>query len=149
MQESLTNVRPENKLPPEQLRRASLEGDEYAWRIIDIPSVIEAARLANLVNIGGQLQFRAPGATCECYWVEVDTYQSVSMSLPRAQLVAETARVAQAEFAKLLTQFDFFEEGRKTFPAVFAKLSEAGYDPREAMCFVWYLEAPDAEAPSA
>jgi hypothetical protein len=30
-------------------------GGEYAWRVDDIPLVIDAARAAGLVNVGGQL----------------------------------------------------------------------------------------------
>ena len=82
----------EGALPPVLLGRASLVGNEYAWRVDDIPNVIEAARAANLVSIGGQLQFRLPdGGTCECYWVQVDTYQSVDRALPWKVRVERTA----------------------------------------------------------
>lgn len=146
MNESLTHTDPENRLPSELLERASISGSEYAWPIDDIPIVIEAARAANLVNLGGQLQFRVPGkGTGECWWVKVDTYQSVSTSLPWAERVEETARVALADFTWLLSQFDFFEEGRKIFSRWFDELTRMGHDPRKAMCFVWYLEAPNPE----
>ena len=71
------------KLPDEILKRASLRGKEYAWPLDDIPHVIRACEAADLVNVGGQLQFRIPdGGTCECHWVEVDTMkQVVSRSL--------------------------------------------------------------------
>jgi hypothetical protein len=42
-------------LPPDLLARALLAGNEYAWPLADIPAVIEAARAANLVSVGGQL----------------------------------------------------------------------------------------------
>lgn len=45
-------------LPKEIHGRATLRENEYAWPIAEIPSVIDAARLSNLVNIGSQLQFR-------------------------------------------------------------------------------------------
>ena len=90
----------ERRLPKELLERASLRGKEYAWRIADIPEVIEAARRAGLVNVGGQLQFRFPdGKTRECYWVEVDTYRSVPQALLWDVRVAQTADVALADFA--------------------------------------------------
>jgi hypothetical protein len=111
---------PELTLPPELLNRASLRANEYAWRIEDIPAVIEAARRADLVSIGGQLQFRLPdGGTCECYAVEVDTYQSVDEMLK--------------------ARCDFIAEGRRDFPLYFAELIEAGRDPADYMCFVWYV----------
>jgi hypothetical protein len=90
---------PELAWPPEVLQGASLAGNEYEWRVKDIPDVIEAARLSNLISIGGQLQFRLPdGGTCECYWVEVDTYKSVDKALPWQERVTRTAEVALRDF---------------------------------------------------
>jgi hypothetical protein len=98
----------ELRLPHDVLQRASLRGNEYAWPIEDIPKVIEAARQANLASIGGQLQFRLPdGGTCECHWVEVDTYTSVPASLPWRERVNQTATVALADFSRLISQFDY------------------------------------------
>jgi hypothetical protein len=85
----------ERHLPDKILKLASLRGNEYAWPINDIPLAIEAACQANLISIGGQLQFRLPDdTTCECYWVEVDTYKSVPESLSWNERVAQTAVVA-------------------------------------------------------
>ena len=99
------SMRPtESRLPLDVLQRASLRGNEYAWPIEDIPKVIEAARQANLASIGGQLQFRLPdGGTCECYWIEVDTYKSVPASLPWQERINQTAAVALADFSRLLS----------------------------------------------
>src|SRR5271154_6028933 len=91
----------EQHLPKMLLWRASLRNGEYAWRINDIPEVIEAARMAGLVNIGGQLQFRVPEAICECYWVEVDTYKGVSDALPWKDRVTQTAQMGLAAFVAL------------------------------------------------
>jgi hypothetical protein len=127
-------------LPKQILDRASLRGKEYAWRIADIPAVIEAARKAGFVNIGGQLQFRIPdGGTCECCWVNVDTYKAVSKVLPWNERVNKTADAALAEFTRLASQYDFLEEGRRAFGAHLKKIEERGESPTEAMCFVWYL----------
>ena len=131
----------ERLLPAELLGRASLCENEYAWPICDIPRVIEAARQANLLNIGGQLQFQFPnGATCECYWVEVDTYKAVSASLPWAERVTQAARVASSEFSRISEKYDFIEEGRRNFDSVFRDFESAGYSPLQAMCFVWYVD---------
>lgn len=132
---------PDLRLPQEILRRASLRGNEYAWPIEDIPKVIEAARQANLASIGGQLQFRLPdGGTCECYWVEVDTYKSMPASLPWQERVEQTATVALADFSRLLSKFDFVAEGRGSFAEHFKRLETEGGDPIQTMCFVWYLD---------
>ncbi|HEY1614687.1 MAG TPA: hypothetical protein VGF97_13450 [Rhizomicrobium sp.] len=131
-------------LPPDLLARASLVGNEYAWAISDIPGVIEATRAANLVSVGGQLQFRLPdGGTCECYWVEVDTYKSVDKAMPWNERVIATAEAASRDFGALQKRFDFMGEGRKAFPGYLDKLLADGRDPADAMCFVWDVLCED------
>lgn len=137
---------PEHTLPSEILQRALRAGNEYAWRIHDIPHVIEAARLSNLVSIGGQLQFRLPdGATCECYWIEVDTNKSVDKALPWQERVTRTAEVALRDFQALQTRFDFISEGRVGFAPYLDALVAEGRDPADSMSFVWYV-TNEAEA---
>ena len=131
---------PERLLPNDLLEQATLRGNEYAWALDHIPEVIEAAKQANLVSIGGQLQFRFPdGSTCECYWLQVDTYQTVVSSLPWAKRVTRTAESALADFRDLRTSYDFIAEGRKAFAEEFRKWDAKGIDPAAAMCFVWYV----------
>jgi hypothetical protein len=123
-------------LPQELLDRASLRGNEYAWRIAEIPNVISAARAANLLNVGGQLQFRLPdGATCECYWVEVDTFKTVPSDLNWESRVARSAATALANFENLQAKYDFIAEGKRDFGEHLV-----GINPEDAMWFVWYLE---------
>jgi hypothetical protein len=139
----------ERHLPRDILQRASLRGNEYAWALYDIPHVIEAARQAGLVNIGGQLQFRIPGgSTCECYWVEVDTYRSISKHLSWSERVERTAATALEEFERLPSKFDFLAEGRRGFAQHLDEFERLGHDPAEAMCFVWYvLDQAEQEEP--
>jgi hypothetical protein len=128
----------ELRLPRHLIERASKDG-EFAWSIDDVPAVIEAARDANLASIGGQLQFRFPGATCECYWVEVDTYKSVPSWASWQERVDRTAAVARAEFALLLRKFNFLAEGRNSFPEVFAETErrgQAGSGSCDVVCLV-------------
>lgn len=127
-------------LPADILGRASRRGNEYAWAIDDIPQVIEAARQAGLVNVGGQLQFRFPdGGTCECYWIGVDTYRSVSKDLPWPERVDRTAAAAVAAFSRLPSEFDFVAEGRSAFARHIQEFEEQGHAADEALCFVWYV----------
>jgi hypothetical protein len=130
----------ETRLPKELLERGSLRGNEYAWQVSDIPQVIEAARLAGLINVGGQLQFRIPdGGVCECYWVEVDTFKSVSADLPYQEKVSRSAEVALADLAGLASKFDFLEEGRRSFESHLKLAEENGAVLADMMCFVWYV----------
>jgi hypothetical protein len=137
----------ETLLPKDLIARASLRGREYAWRISDIPEVIEAARSCGLVSIGGQLQFRFPdGSTCECYWVEVDTYKAMPTSFSTwAERVEKSAELARASYENLLASHDLIEEGRKAFSQVFSDFEQSGQDVSDAMCFVWYLKAESDE----
>lgn len=127
-------------LPAALLARASLRGNEHAWPVNDIPRVIEAARKANLVSIGGQLQFRLPnGGTCECYWVQVDTYQSVEKSLPWRERVERTAEAGVRDFAALRSKVDFLAEARERFAEHLDAEVADGRDPLDSMFFVWDL----------
>ena len=136
---------PETRLPARLLERATLRGNEWAWPVGDVLEVIEAARQANLINIGGQLQLRLPaGATCECYWVEVDTFNSVSPDLPWSERVEKSAAAAQSQFQVLQEKYDFMAEGRSAFREQVEELEASGVDPTSALCFVWYVEGESA-----
>jgi hypothetical protein len=108
-------MRPEELLPPEVLMKASLSGNEYGWRVYEIPSVIEAARKSNLLNVGGQLQFRVSDGTCECYWIDIDTYKTVLETLPWSERVELSAAEALKAYALLSQTKDFLAEGRNNF----------------------------------
>ena len=136
-------MRPEEFLSPEVLKKASLSGNEYAWPISEIPFVIEAARKADLLNIGGQLQFCAPDGICECYWIEVDTYKTVSDTLPWTERVERSALEAQKAYADLRQTKDFLAEGRNNFDFL-VEYEKNGGSLTEIMCFVWYVEASGA-----
>ena len=133
------------RLPAELLSRASLHSGEYAWPLSEIPTVIDAARIANLLNVGGQLQFRLPDeGVCECYWVEVDTYLRVSKEQPWETRVEAAAADALSAFNQLSNEYDFLAEGQRGFAQHLDALRAAGRDPQDAMCFVWYaLSAED------
>ena len=64
----------EKHLLPEDLRsKASTAGGEQACRMADVEDMILAARNLAMACIGGQVQFRFPGGTCEAYWVNFDS----------------------------------------------------------------------------
>jgi hypothetical protein len=132
----------ETKFSNHLLMRATARGRELAWSLPDIPKVIEAAEAANLISIGGQLQFRFPnGGTCECNWVEVDTFKTVSPDLPWHERVSKTSTAALSQFLTLQARYDFIAEGRRAFRRTFDEFETGGGDPKDAMCFVWYVDA--------
>jgi hypothetical protein len=134
--------RPEDRLPTETLAKSSVRGGEYAWRPMDIPGVIAAARAADLASIGGQPQLRLPnGATCECYWIEVDTHKTVQEGLSWPERVAATASAALEQYKQLISQHDFLAAALAAFPGHVEAFEKSGGDTSEALWFVWYVEA--------
>jgi hypothetical protein len=132
------------------LQRASLRGEEYAWALSDIPLVIDAVRDADLLNVGGQLQFRIPekfgGGICECYWVSVDTFGSVPKDLRWGDRVVKTAKTALAEFMYLKSKYDFVQEGMNEFGERLAEAEKRGGNIKDMMYFVWYALDEKEEA---
>lgn len=132
----------EEKLPPAILDKAIRGGNEFHWRVNDIPFVIEAARASGLASIGGSLTFIGlPGTasadvgTCECYWVEV----SISSLLGEewGKTVDDSARQAKEQFVALLKKYDFHREGAE-FPTV-ADYRKKGGDLNDIMYFSWMV----------
>lgn len=135
----------ERLLPKEIIARASVRGDEHAWSVADIPIVIDAAKAANLINIGGQLQLRIPdGKTCECHWVEVDTHKEVESNLPWVERVAASAISAHSQFQTLCRDVDFLAEVRDAFAPHLDEVKMRDGDLSEALCFVWYFEGHES-----
>lgn len=128
---------PESKLPEEILQRADTRHRELAWRPSDIPAVIEAARLANLVSLGGDLQIRAPsGKWGEPVGFGVDTGR-ISNDLPWPVRVEQSAKAALAEYQAMRDEFDFESVARESFPALVAEVD----DPNEVIFFGWWVES--------
>jgi hypothetical protein len=65
------------------------------------------------------LQFRFPNATCECYGVQVDTYQSVHKTLIWRERVERTAEASTNDFADLCSNVAFLAAGREGFAKQF------------------------------
>ncbi|HMQ42185.1 MAG TPA: hypothetical protein PKC09_13040 [Paracoccus sp. (in: a-proteobacteria)] len=136
-------VRYEKLLPAHVLDSATLRGNEYAWPLEAIPKVVFAAQEAGLINVGGQLQFRLPAGTCECYWIEVDTLRVMPNRLSKQEKIEWTAQEALSQFEQLPHRWDFLAEGKKAFTNALNEYVAGGGDPLRAVCFVWYVEKPN------
>lgn len=131
----------ENKLPAEILAKADLRHNEYAWRVVDLPEVIAAAKALNLLNLGGQLQLRTADAIGEVYWVAVDPCQNVPEDLPWEVRVRMAADFSLRDLAEIQAEFDFLQELRDAFPEPVEKLLAGGGELEDALWFAWYVEA--------
>jgi hypothetical protein len=123
-----------NQLPAEILQRADIRSGELAWRPSDIPSVIEAARLANLMSLGGNLQVRVSSGWGESIYASVDTNR-VADNLPWEKRVEEAAKAAQNGFLSLQDACDFHTVARDSFPSLLAEVEADGGDPKDAIYF--------------
>lgn len=133
----------ESRLPAEILAKADFRHDEYAWRIADLPEVIEAARAMGLRNIGGQLQLRTPDAIGECDWVQIDACQLIPPVLPWEAQVEMAANVAMQDLQLLKAEFNFAKEIREAFPEPVTQFTEGGGQLEDAIWFVWYVDTEE------
>src|SRR5262245_5816498 len=129
----------ESKLPRAILARCvySTPGGEYAWRLEDIPAVIDAARDASLFNLGGTLQFYLPdGEICEAYWVDVDVGDPPEKLATWEDKVDWAAMTARKRLREATDHAKLVQGGRDAFEQLRA-LEEQGVDLSTLMCFQW------------
>jgi hypothetical protein len=122
----------EKQLPAEIVARADLRSNELAWHPADIPAVIEAARQAKLISMGGDLQIRAPSGL----WGEpVGAGFSIELAddLPWETQVEETAAAGLAAFLSFQERFDFEAIARESFPTLVAEVADA----KDVIFFSW------------
>jgi hypothetical protein len=123
-------------LPSELTEGAELRGNEYAWSPSAFPSILAKAKSLGFGCLGGQFQFRAPGATCEMYWLNPDPD-------PRApdedwsEFSARSCDQVLVRFQELLNSTDFAAEGKRwsNVPA----LSGPEAEPLQHLCIVAYF----------
>ncbi len=142
-----TMDRSEKQLPAEILQRAHVQSGELAWRPSDIPDVIEAAKWANLVSLGGNLQVRVPsGKWGESIYASVDTGR-VPDDLPWERRVEDTAKAALDDFLSLQAECDFHAVARDSFPSLLEEVQAGGGIPEDAIYFSWLVvdELEDAQ----
>ena len=107
--------------------------------------MIDSARAAGLVSLGGQLQFRLAGTgTLECYWVDVSTEAAAPVSMPWPERVVRAAEAGLEQFRTLFAKVDFLAEGRRVLAEDKGPEDLPDASLAEAMCFVWYVSAPRA-----
>jgi hypothetical protein len=130
----------EKKLATEVLNRAHVRSSDLAWRPAHIPAVIEAARLAHLINLGGDLQIRAPSGR----WGEPIGF-GIVIEVPHEfaweKQVEAAAEAALAHFLFFQRHVDFEAIARESYPSLVAEVD----DPQDVIFFSWAV-ADEAEA---
>jgi len=131
----------EHRLSPAILAKATLAGNEYAWRAEDVEAAIEDARRRGLANCGGQAQFRLPNATCELYWVDIQP----ELQRPGESwddYVSRSAADTISLFRTRLAETDWAKEIENW--ALLRKQAASGVDVMGHRCFVLYFEGESA-----
>lgn len=123
------------ELPSELTEGASLRGNEYAWAPDAFPSILARAEALELACLGGQFQFRAPGATCEMYWLNADAADRLPNE-PWADYVARSSAEVCSAFT-LRQSTDFVAEALRW--SDIHELSGADASPEQYLCFVAYF----------
>ena len=136
-------------LPEDMLASANRESNEEAWRLSDVPVILERASPHKLACIGGQFQFRGPIGIAELYWLNAD-------STPRRPEEDWDAYVERANsevlsiFERLVEQTDFRAEARQWNHISEAVERGAISDPTEHLYFVAYFNRnPEDAEPGA
>ncbi|UCG57338.1 MAG: hypothetical protein JSU70_21025 [Phycisphaerales bacterium] len=127
----------EDKRPQELLSKGSISpGGEHAWKMEDVPKVIEAARIVGLANLGGQPQFQGPIGTAEPYWLDFGSTKRKTNEISQ-QYVDRSATETLTAFHQLCQSTDFEQESSDWSHIKAAK--KKGIDPMEHLWFVLYF----------
>lgn len=98
-----------------------------------------AAKRANLVSLGGNLQVRVPsGRWGESIYASVDSSR-IADDLPWQRRVEESAKAALADFQSLQSECDFVVIARESFPTLMEEAEAATGDPTNAVFFSWLV----------
>jgi hypothetical protein len=130
----------EDRLPLSLRNKASIStGGEHAWRKENIEEVIQAARVAGLATIGGQVQFQFPDGTCEAYWL---CYSASSQAADEswATYVERSAQQVVIQFNQLCATTDFVREAMQ-WEFIRQKVQTGRIDPLDHLWFVLYFGA--------
>ena len=129
----------ERFLPEEILCKASVSAEgEHAWKMEDVPKVIEAARASGLANQGGQPQFQGPIGTAEPYRLNFEpTEKHTNESW--LQYVDRAAKETSEAFKRLCKDTDFEKEDGKNWKPIHEDKGQS-INVDEHLRFVLYFE---------
>lgn len=125
-------------LSSEILQKATKRGNEYGWKLSDIPQVLLDAKNKKLANLGGQLQFRFPNATYELYWLDIDSGVKGERESWEAWVIRSYETCLQS-FEALIKKVDFVKEAENSFPQIKEKV-QTGINIRDFAVFILYFE---------
>lgn len=123
----------EESLPDHILAAATRAGNEWAWPLDRVPEAIAAAADLGFATLGGQVQFRVPGGTCELYWRNADSSDRLPDE-PWGEFVRRSAAEVFAGVIRLPPEAAMIDEGLGW--EYLSRLHYRGDDLRKYLCFV-------------
>ena len=127
----------EEELLPENLRhRAVKSGNEWGWRLDDVPLVAKACEKLGFAILRGQAQFYLPDGTCEMYWLKADPAEKKPNESWKEYSKRSCSEFLQF-FEALVERTDFEKEGTESFRFLKEKKA-AGVNIKNYLCFIIY-----------
>ncbi|MDC0435215.1 hypothetical protein OAM69_06215 [bacterium] len=132
-------MREREYLPENLLRKASVsEGGECAWKQEDVSEVINAAKRASVVNLGGQPQFQGPIGTSEPYWLNFGPSER-NENEAYSEYVERAATETLAAFQHMVNNTNFIQVGVENWEHI-REANIAGMDILNHLWFVLYFD---------
>lgn len=129
-----------DNLPVEMTTCATLDGNEYGWRIESFPNALAKAEAFGYACLGGQFQFRLNTGICEIYWLSADSRERELNEIWLDYCHRSSTEVLN-NFNKVVSETDF-EEIAGDWPIV-QQAMEQGVDPHQVLVFVAYFVTED------
>jgi len=136
------------KLPEAILNLADRSSNEEAWRIEDVPRVLDLASEYGLACIGGQFQFRGLIGTAEMYWLNADSLPQLPEEDWEPYVERANSEVRES-FDRICRETDFDAEAM-TWEHIRESLASGVLsDPKEHLYFVAYFSQDPTKAEQA
>ena len=135
-------MKTEDLLPIDIRERASVDGNEYAWRMEDVKAAILAAKPLSLATLGGQTQYRLPQGTYEMYWLNFDPPEKKTIET-WDEYVVRSADDAIQMFETMCNSTCFEQEGVLNIQSVRDAVNNGRMDLSQYLCFVVYFVTED------
>jgi hypothetical protein len=123
-------------LPPEIAGDATIDGQEYGWKISSFPAALAAAERLGFACLGGQLQFRINGSIFEMYWLNADASDRLPGEIWSHYVQLPCSEVGR-EFTALALKLDV-QKVVLEWPALNVLLAKET-TPSNALVFVAYF----------
>lgn len=129
-------------LSEDLIARASMRGDEYAWRKKDLLRVADEAQTSEIACDGWKVLFRTPDGDGELCWFSFYP-EGLNGHETWQQFVERSWQVSRGKWRELFKEAELLEEGRKAFRLI-QQTEDKELLPREALWFIIYFRSSES-----